>query len=118
MSERYEVEVVSADEYGAWRDSFKLVSEPMRAAHDYAQEYGKVKGAWGPNAFHWTCPGCGQPYSAVIGDNPVSGWENPRWVNSGTEDKPTLTPSLGCSLWRSGQCYGHWWLRGGWLERA
>jgi len=69
--------------------------------------------------FNWLCPGCGSWYDGQIGDQPVSGWDAPRWVNSGTEDKPTLTPSLGCGGWRRGTCpEGHYWLRDGFLERA
>ena len=55
--------------------------------------------------FNWLCPGCG--------------WGAPRWVNSGTRDRPTLTPSLGCGGWRRGTCpEGHYWMRDGFLERA
>jgi hypothetical protein len=71
------------------------------------------------DGFNWLCPGCGSWYDGQIGGQPVSGWDAPRWVNSGTEDKPTLTPSLGCGGWRRGTCpEGHYWLRDGALERA
>ena len=70
-------------------------------------------------AFHWLCLGCGSWLYGQIGEQPVSGWEQPRWVNSGTPEKPTLTPSLGCGGWRRGTCpEGHYWLRNGILERA
>ena len=76
---------------------------------------GEAVFAWWPEErrFTWVCPGCGHPWGGVLGDEPVSGWDAPRWVNSGTGDRPTLTPSLGCPEWRYGRCPGHWWLRDG-----
>jgi Family of unknown function (DUF6527) len=77
------------------------------------------EGPWaGLTRFTWTCPGCGGSYGGTLGPEPVSGWDEPRWVNSGTPHAPTLTPSLGCPLWRAGRCEGHWWLRDGLLEPA
>jgi len=68
--------------------------------------------------FSWLCPGCGSWHYGQIGERPVSGWDEPRWVNSGTPERPTLTPSLGCRLWRDGECIGHWWLRDGEMVQA
>ena len=61
-------------------------------------------------SFDWECPNCGEPHAARLGDAPISGWESPQWVLSGTPGRPTLTPSLGC-----GFCWpvGHYWLRDG-----
>ena len=74
----------------------------------------------GPLAgFSWLCPGCGDWHFGLIGEQPVSGWDEPRWVNSGTREAPTLTPSLGCGGWRHGTCpEGHYWLRDGELVPA
>ena len=70
-------------------------------------------------AFSWLCPGCGRWYFGEMGEQPVSGWDAPRWVNSGTLEAPTLTPSLGCSGWKHGTCAGgHYWLRDGELVPA
>jgi hypothetical protein len=49
----------------------------------------------------------------------VSGWDAPQWVNSGTPERPTLTPSLGCGGSKHGTCpEGHYWLRDGELLAA
>jgi hypothetical protein len=70
-------------------------------------------------SFNWLCPGCGSWHDGQIGDQPVSGWDNPRWVNSGTPERPTLAPSLGCGGWKHGTCpEGHYWLRDGELVKA
>lgn len=74
---------------------------------------------WHPDqrGFSWLCPGCLQWHYGPIGDQPVSGWDNPQWVNTGTTDSPTLAPSLGCPGWRRGTCPGgHYWLRDGELD--
>lgn len=69
--------------------------------------------------FSWLCPGCCSWHYGQIGEQPVSGWDAPRWVNSGTPDKPTLTPSLGCPGWKHGTCpEGHYWMRDRELVRA
>lgn len=69
--------------------------------------------------FSWLCPGCVNWLYGQIGEQPVSGWDSPRWVNTGTAEAPTLTPSLGCSGWKHGTCpEGHYWMRNGVLERA
>ena len=74
---------------------------------------------WHDDGFSWLCPSCGSWHPGQIGDHPVSGWDAPRWVNSGSEEKPTLTPSLGCGGWKHGTCpEGHYWLRDGELVRA
>jgi Family of unknown function (DUF6527) len=65
-------------------------------------------------AFSWLCPGCARWLYGQLGAQPVSGWDAPRWVNTGTTERPTLTPSLGCGGWRRGTCPGgHYWLRDG-----
>lgn len=71
------------------------------------------------DGFSWLCPGCGSWHYGQIGEQPVSGWDAPRWVNSGTPERPTLTPSLGCGGWKHGTCpEGHYWLRDGELVAA
>jgi len=70
------------------------------------------------DAFSWVCPSCGGLNFGRLGDEAVSGWNKPRWVNTGTRERPTLTPSLGCPTWRIGDCAGHYWLRDGELEQA
>jgi uncharacterized protein DUF6527 len=68
----------------------------------------------GRETFSWLCPGCGSWHYGEIGEQPVSGWDDPRWVNSGTREAPTLMPSLDCGGWRRGTCPGgHYWLRAG-----
>lgn len=80
---------------------------------------GTVPFAYLPDGwFNWVCPGCAHPRAGQFGNEPVSGWEAPRWVNTGSHDRPTLTPSLGCPLWKRGECAGHWWLRDGELVAA
>lgn len=69
-------------------------------------------------SFTWTCPTCGRGHYGYMADEPVGGWEAPRWVNSGTAEAPTLTPSLGCSGMRDGSCNGHWLCRKGELVAA
>jgi hypothetical protein len=68
--------------------------------------------------FTWVCPGCGGTVLGHLGDQPSGGWDAPRWVNVGSWEKPTLTPSLACPLWRSRRCQGHWHLREGILHPA
>lgn len=70
------------------------------------------------NQMSWLCPGCGMAAGGTLGDAPVSGWDEPRWVMTGPRDRPTLTPSLGCPTWRRGDCPGHWFLREGRLVPA
>lgn len=71
-----------------------------------------------PHSFTWRCPDCGHAFGGRIGDEAVSGWDNPQWVLTGTPDAPTLTPSLGCGGFGRGECTGHFWLRDGELVRA
>jgi len=74
---------------------------------------------WHDGGFSWLCPGCARWHYGKIGEVPVSGWDDPRWVNTGTAEAPTLTPSLGCPGWRNGTCpEGHYWLRDGNLVPA
>ena len=72
----------------------------------------------GSRRFSWVCPDCGGRKSGALGDVPVSGWEAPRWVLTGTEDKPTLRPSLGCHNCMSKGQGGHYWLTDGELVPA
>lgn len=72
----------------------------------------------GKRYFQWICPGCGGGNYGEIGDEPVSGWDEPRWTVHGLPDGVTLTPSLGCPQWRAGECIGHWWAREGELVLA
>lgn len=100
---------------GATKDAFRL------ALRDRMGETGETVLLWqgdGPVSFMWMCPGCGSTYGGSLGTEPVSGWDAPHWVNSGTLERPTLAPSLGCSLWRDGKCRGHWWLRDGELVQV
>lgn len=94
-----------------WHDDFERAEQADR---------GTALFFWrDPGWFNWLCPGCGSWHDGQIGEQPVSGWDNPRWVNSGTPERPTLTPSLGCRRWKDGTCpEGHYWLRGGFLEPA
>jgi hypothetical protein len=80
---------------------------------------------WAPVMFQgdvsmmWICPDCGQASGGNLGDEPVSGWDSPCWVRSGPPAAPSLTPSLGCPQWRTGECSGgHYWLRDGQLVPA
>jgi len=68
-----------------------------------------------PDAFLWDCPKCGAGNVGTLGPEPVGGWESPRWQLTGTREKPTLRPSLGC--WA---CYpdGHYWCNEGVLTDA
>lgn len=91
-----------------------MLERITKAAHTY---FARRQGAT-QSGFRWVCPGCGVDHVGVFGTEPVSGWEAPRWVDSGTADFPTLTPSLGCGRWHYGRCYGHWWLKHGVLEPA
>jgi hypothetical protein len=70
------------------------------------------------DAFTYCCPACAGLCYGQLGEQPVSGWDRPRWVNTGTRERPTLTPSLGCGCWRRGEGDGHWWLRDGELVPA
>lgn len=110
-SARFHAARSASSESQVWRNDWELARQAER---------GTALFFWRDAAsFNWLCPGCGSWYDGQIGDRPVSGWDAPRWVNSGTPERPTLTPSLGCGGWRHGTCpEGHYWLRGGLLEPA
>jgi uncharacterized protein DUF6527 len=116
------VRVVDTDGLRAWHDRHAV--PPGETMADWSlrkiEEFGATAFCWLPDGhrFSWICPGCGVLSGGELGNEPVSGWDNPRWVNSGTRERPTLTPSLGCPEWRRGECMGHWWLRDGVLEVA
>lgn len=115
----YAVKVITPDEYWERRSSFR--------GPDFAERcLTAIAAGDGPcmcflengRQYSWECPGCGHSLTGDIGDEPVSGWENPRWVKTGPDDAPTLMPSLGCPRWRDGTCIGHWWLRDGKLVQV
>lgn len=111
MAESYEV--VFLDRH-AWREQ----RNPERLL---ALTTGNVRPAisFTETEFMWECPGCGHAFYGMLGPEPVSGWENPRWRKTGPDDAPTLEPSLGCGEWHRGNCQnGHWWLRDGRLVPA
>jgi hypothetical protein len=124
------VRVVDLDGLRAWRASVPRSPGGNPCLEDKAHiaATGETVLRWGePDAtgpdkglikFSWICPGCGGTVLGHIGDAPHGGWDAPVWVNVGSFEKPTLTPSLGCPLWRSRRCLGHWWLRDGFLEAA
>jgi hypothetical protein len=64
-------------------------------------------------SFTWVCPTCKTGYYGYLADEPVSGWDNPRWKRTDGPNGISLTPSLGCSGLRDGTCTGHWWFREG-----
>ena len=66
----------------------------------------------------WQCPLCRRGFYGVVADEPVSGWDAPRWRVTVTDGLITLEPSLGCSGMRDGSCPGHWWVRDGKLVSA
>ena len=123
------VDVLSAEQVAERSARFKARSDPKVWRNDFelAEQAGRGTALFfwhEPNegaplgAFSWLCPGCGSWHYGQIGEKPVSGWDAPRWVNSGTPARPTLTPSLGCGGWKHGTCpEGHYWLRDGELER-
>lgn len=115
--------------FDQWRDDAAqgAIKEAFRfALRDRMGETGETVLLWQgldlfgakPVSFLWMCPGCGSTYGGNLGEQPVGGWEAPQWVNSGTLERPTLEPSLGCGNWRKGMCRGHWWLRNGVLEQV
>ncbi len=123
------VQVLSLDEVADRNARFRALSpRVMRNDFEFAEQVkrGTALFFWHPptegdtyGGFSWLCPGCGSWHYGQLGGQPVSGWDAPRWVNSGTREAPTLTPSLGCGGWKHGTCpEGHYWLRGGRLERA
>jgi len=70
-------------------------------------------------SFTWDCPKCGRAMYGYLADEPVSGWDEPRWKMTGPPEAPTLEPSLGCSGYRDGSCPGgHYFFRDGKLVDA
>ncbi len=70
----------------------------------------------GREGYKYACPLCGYVWYGYLGDQPVSGWNQPRWVNTGTLERPTMRPSFGCPNWRAGTCGGHYWVDDGVLR--
>jgi hypothetical protein len=68
--------------------------------------------------FTWRCLKCGRGFYGVLADEPVSGWDEPRWKLSGPLKSPTLEPSLGCRGLQDDSCSGHFFFREGKLEEA
>ena len=116
------VRITDRDGFDAWRADLPSGAGFMAAVKAKIAATGETVLCWqgdGPRSFMWMCPGCGSSYACPLADAPVSGWDNPQWVNTGTLERPTLTPSLGCGLWRRGECDGgHYWLRDGMLVPA
>jgi hypothetical protein len=121
------VQILSLREVADYNASFRASDHRMtRDDFERAEmaERGTALFFWQPGygirgGFSWQCPGCATWHFGPLGDEPVSGWDNPVWVNSGTRESPTLTPSLGCPGWRHGTCpEGHYWLRDGELVPA
>lgn len=122
MSARsYRVRVLDA--HDAWRDWLNSIpAEPNENPHfarvRHIESTGETALQLAAAEFFWCCPGCGIVAGGTLGDQPVSGWDNPRWALTGSPECPTLFPSLGCPTWRRGDCIGHWWLRDGELVPA
>lgn len=115
------VKVVDPNGLRAWYDRASVPPGATMAAWSKQRiaELGATALCWLPDGrFSWICPNCGCLSGGQLGEQPVSGWDDPRWVNSGTKEVPTLTPSLGCPQWRRGECEGHWWLCDGVLVAA
>jgi len=120
---RYQVLVLDDATFRAWLIDPDRIEDLSAATREKCEATGQTIFMWsadpGRSSFLWLCPGCGDVRAGRMADEPVSGWENPRWVNSGTVEAPTLTPSLGCGAWLRGNCpAGHWWLRDGELVPA
>jgi uncharacterized protein DUF6527 len=124
---RYRVQVLPPDQVaernarfrasGLMRQDFELSEQAERGTALFFWHEPNEGASLG--AFSWLCPGCGSWHYGSIGEQPVSGWDSPRWVNSGTREAPTLTPSLGCGGWKHGTCpEGHYWMRDGELVPA
>jgi hypothetical protein len=121
------VQVLTLDEVAERNARFRAINPRIsRDGFERAglAERGTALFFWQPDygthgGFSWLCPGCASWRFGILGDEPVSGWDDPRWVNSGTPEAPTLTPSLGCPGWKHGTCpEGHYWLRDGELVPA
>lgn len=112
----YHVRVLTTpDEWAAWNAAVDAQPDenPHFARVRHIAATGETILQFQSGGFDWVCPGCGRVLGGQLGDTPVSGWDSPRWTNTGTIERPTLTPSLGCPGWRRGDCTGHWWLRDG-----
>ncbi len=115
----YRVVLVAPAELHAWQVWAPDGTGATEGNVAKAAELGEVPFCFTPTSFLWLCPGCGVVRAGLLGDQPVSGWDNPRWLKTGTDARPTLMPSLGCGAWRNGICpAGHWWLRDGELVPA
>lgn len=117
----YRVHVaLSSEQWAAWMADVQVEpgENPHFARVRHIEATGETLLQFTSGGFDWICPGCGAVLGGSLGTEPVSGWDAPRWVNTGTVECPTLTPSLGCPTWRRGLCDGHWWLRDGELVRA
>jgi Family of unknown function (DUF6527) len=113
---------VAADthDWAAWMSAVAV--EPNENPHfarvRHIQQIGETILRFQAGGFDWICPGCGRILGGLLADEPVSGWDSPRWAKTGTDERLSLTPSLGCPGWRRDDCEGHWWLRDGMLEMA
>lgn len=120
----YPVRVTDSGSFDAWRAELPRGQGFPAAVKAKIAATGETLLCWfgtdpaNPVSFQWMCPGCGSTYSGQLGSEPVGGWDAPRWVNSGTLERPTLAPSLGCGNWKRGECIGHWWLRDGELVQV
>lgn len=117
----YRVHVL--DMYDAWREWINSIPvEPGENPHfarvRHIEQTGETALHLAVGQFFWLCPGCGLVSGGTLGEQPVSGWDNPCWTLAGNPECPTLFPSLGCPTWRRGDCDGHWWLREGVLVPA
>jgi Family of unknown function (DUF6527) len=126
MGVRVKAQILTLEEVAERNARFRA-ADPRISRDDFERaelaERGTALFFWQPDGaqpgFSWLCPGCATWHYGPLGDEPVSGWDDPHWVNSGTADRPTLTPSLGCPGWRRGTCEGgHYWLRDGELVPA
>lgn len=107
-----EIRIISVDEFRAWHNRGLGIDYAAEARRD-GPPFTFVEG----RGFRWTCPDCGEPHFSRIGDEPISGWDNPQWVLSGTPESPSATPSLGCGRMKQEPGH-HWWLRDGRLVPA
>lgn len=109
------IKVLTQDELRLWREGIR--GADAQAAK--LAECGYVPLAFlNDGLFTWLCPGCGYFSHGRVGEQSVSGWDEPRWTVAGLPDSLTLQPSLGCPRWRDGTCAGHWWARDGRLISA